>query len=69
MRIPIIVRCKCGEKVKIEIGVKDTTISLVCPKCGERIIGSLEPNFHIGRRLLEYSANAFEKEDYNFLSF
>ena len=66
MKISVFVPCKCGEEVKTEIGVKDTTIGLVCPKCGQGIIGSLDPNFHIGHRLLEYSANAFEKKDYNF---
>lgn len=66
MKIPIRVLCKCGKKVKIEIDGKDRTIDHICPECDRRIIGGVDPNFHIGRMLLEYSANAFEKEDYNF---
>lgn len=66
MRIPIIVPCECGEKVKVEIDSGDTDVNFECPKCGERNIGSLHQGFHIGRRLLSYAANAFEKKDFNF---
>lgn len=66
MLIPVRIACPtCNNIVDVKYDTSETSITISCQKCGFVDSASVDPNFHIGHALLQYSATAYQSGDNN----